>query len=60
MKTRATTSAGTPPPPRSWRAAGRSLDPGSRARRPAREGLFLLVRGQTAEVRRFHLGRPAG
>ncbi|MER6693279.1 acyl-CoA dehydrogenase family protein [Streptomyces minutiscleroticus] len=35
---------------------GRSLDLGSRAQRLAREGLFLLVQGQTADVREAHLG----
>jgi alkylation response protein AidB-like acyl-CoA dehydrogenase len=35
---------------------GRSLDLGSRAQRLFREGMFLLVQGQTAEVRRAHLG----
>ncbi|MFF8946101.1 acyl-CoA dehydrogenase family protein [Streptomyces sp. NPDC014864] len=39
---------------------GRSLDLGSRAQRLAREGMFLLVQGQTAEVRRAHLGHLAG
>ncbi|MFC3572185.1 acyl-CoA dehydrogenase family protein [Streptomyces yaanensis] len=36
---------------------GRSMDLGSRAQRLAREGMFLLVQGQTAEVRRAHLDR---
>ncbi|MGW0826600.1 acyl-CoA dehydrogenase family protein [Streptomyces sp. NPDC002845] len=35
---------------------GRTMDLGSRAQRLAREGMFLLVQGQTAEVRRAHLG----
>lgn len=35
---------------------GRSLVLGSRAQRLFREGMFLLVQGQTAEVRRAHLG----
>ncbi|MET8244428.1 acyl-CoA dehydrogenase family protein [Streptomyces sp. NPDC005202] len=39
---------------------GRSLDLGSRAQRLAREAMFLLVQGQTAEVRRAHLGHLAG
>ncbi|MFI1167509.1 acyl-CoA dehydrogenase family protein [Streptomyces sp. NPDC020801] len=39
---------------------GRSLDLGGRAQRLAREGMFLLVQGQTAEVRRAHLGHLAG
>ncbi|WNM32279.1 acyl-CoA dehydrogenase family protein [Streptomyces sp. Li-HN-5-11] len=39
---------------------GRSLALGSRAQRLAREGMFLLVQGQTAEVRRAHLGHLAG
>ncbi|MFK4148814.1 acyl-CoA dehydrogenase family protein [Streptomyces sp. NPDC004065] len=39
---------------------GRSLALDNRAQRLAREGLFLLVQGQTAEVRRFHLGHLAG
>ncbi|MDK1342978.1 acyl-CoA dehydrogenase family protein [Streptomyces sp. 378] len=34
---------------------GRSMDRGSRAQRLAREGMFLLVQGQTAEARRTHL-----
>ena len=34
---------------------GRSMDLGSRAQRLAREGMFLLVQGQTAEVRTAHL-----
>ncbi|MEU6144421.1 acyl-CoA dehydrogenase family protein [Streptomyces sp. NPDC047081] len=34
---------------------GRAMDLGSPAQRLAREGLFLLVQGQTAEVRRAHL-----
>ncbi|MFD8235488.1 acyl-CoA dehydrogenase family protein [Streptomyces sp. NPDC059696] len=38
---------------------GRSMDLGSRAQRLAREGMFLLVQGQTAEVRRTHLGSLA-
>ncbi|MFE1749305.1 acyl-CoA dehydrogenase family protein [Streptomyces anandii] len=39
---------------------GRSLDLAGRAQRLAREGMFLLVQGQTAEVRRFHLGHLGG
>ncbi|GGZ00725.1 acyl-CoA dehydrogenase [Streptomyces poonensis] len=42
---------------------GRSLSLASRAQRLAREGMFLLVQGQTAEVRRTHLAAlaaPAG
>ncbi|MEV5439304.1 acyl-CoA dehydrogenase family protein [Streptomyces sp. NPDC052682] len=39
---------------------GRSMALDSRAQRLAREGLFLLVQGQTAEVRRAHLGALAG
>ncbi len=39
---------------------GRSLDLASRAQRLAREGMFLLVQGQTTEVRRAHLGALAG
>lgn len=35
---------------------GRSMGLGNRAQRLAREGMFLLVQGQTAEVRRAHLG----
>ncbi|MFD4622205.1 acyl-CoA dehydrogenase family protein [Streptomyces sp. NPDC058475] len=35
---------------------GRSMDLGSPAQRLAREGMFLLVQGQTAEVRTAHLG----
>ncbi|MFJ2829627.1 acyl-CoA dehydrogenase family protein [Streptomyces sp. NPDC087263] len=35
---------------------GRSIDLGSPAQRLAREGMFLLVQGQTAEVRTAHLG----
>ncbi|WP_406327399.1 acyl-CoA dehydrogenase family protein [Streptomyces sp. NBC_00203] len=35
---------------------GRSMDLGSPAQRLAREGMFLLVQGQTAEVRGAHLG----
>jgi hypothetical protein len=35
---------------------GRALDLDNRAQRLAREALFLLVQGQTAEVRRAHLG----
>ncbi|MEV3973188.1 acyl-CoA dehydrogenase family protein [Streptomyces sp. NPDC050698] len=38
---------------------GRSMDLGSRAQRLAREGMFLLVQGQTAEARRTHLGSLA-
>jgi hypothetical protein len=38
---------------------GRSLALGSRAQRLAREGMFLLVQGQTAEVRRAHLSHLA-
>ncbi|MFJ5998714.1 acyl-CoA dehydrogenase family protein [Streptomyces sp. NPDC092370] len=38
---------------------GRSMDLGSRAQRLAREGMFLLVQGQTAEARRTHLGALA-
>ncbi|GAA2251679.1 acyl-CoA dehydrogenase [Streptomyces ruber] len=38
---------------------GRSLALTSRAQRLAREGMFLLVQGQTAEVRRAHLGTLA-
>ncbi|MEU7059560.1 acyl-CoA dehydrogenase family protein [Streptomyces sp. NPDC046197] len=38
---------------------GRSLDLGSKAQRLAREAMFLLVQGQTAEVRRAHLGHLA-
>jgi hypothetical protein len=34
---------------------GRAMDLASPAQRLAREGLFLLVQGQTAEVRRAHL-----
>ncbi|MGQ4385621.1 acyl-CoA dehydrogenase family protein [Streptomyces sp. SAS_270] len=34
---------------------GRSMDLGSRAQRLSREGMFLLVQGQTAEVRAAHL-----
>ncbi|MGP4087568.1 acyl-CoA dehydrogenase family protein [Streptomyces sp. KR55] len=34
---------------------GRSMSLDSRAQRLAREGMFLLVQGQTAEVRRAHL-----
>ncbi|PZG96050.1 hypothetical protein C1I97_26680, partial [Streptomyces sp. NTH33] len=40
----------------SLRLDGRSLDLGSRAQRLFREGMFLLVQGQMAEVRRAHLG----
>jgi hypothetical protein len=32
----------------------------SKAQRLAREGMFLLVQGQTAESRRAHLDRLAG
>jgi alkylation response protein AidB-like acyl-CoA dehydrogenase len=35
---------------------GRALDLDNRAQRLAREAMFLLVQGQTAEVRRAHLG----
>lgn len=35
---------------------GRSIDLSSPAQRLAREGMFLLVQGQTAEVRTAHLG----
>jgi len=35
---------------------GRSIDLGSPAQRLAREGMFLLVQGQTAQVRTAHLG----
>ncbi|MFD2686342.1 acyl-CoA dehydrogenase family protein [Streptomyces phyllanthi] len=35
---------------------GRSLTLAARAQRLAREGMFLLVQGQTAEVRKAHLG----
>ncbi|MCX4977265.1 acyl-CoA dehydrogenase family protein [Streptomyces sp. NBC_00620] len=35
---------------------GRSIGLGSPAQRLAREGMFLLVQGQTAEVRTAHLG----
>ncbi|MBV2352998.1 acyl-CoA/acyl-ACP dehydrogenase [Streptomyces sp. J2-1] len=35
---------------------GRAVSLRSRAQRLAREGLFLLVQGQTAETRRAHLG----
>ncbi|MFF7189887.1 acyl-CoA dehydrogenase family protein [Streptomyces sp. NPDC008222] len=35
---------------------GRSMALGSRAQRLAREAMFLLVQGQTAEVRHAHLG----
>jgi alkylation response protein AidB-like acyl-CoA dehydrogenase len=38
---------------------GRSMELGSRAQRLAREGMFLLVQGQTAEARRTHLGALA-
>ncbi|MGW0613193.1 acyl-CoA dehydrogenase family protein [Streptomyces sp. NPDC002788] len=38
---------------------GRAMDLGSRAQRLAREGMFLLVQGQTAEARRTHLGSLA-
>ncbi|MFF7376593.1 acyl-CoA dehydrogenase family protein [Streptomyces massasporeus] len=38
---------------------GRSMALDSRAQRLAREGLFLLVQGQTAEARRTHLGSLA-
>lgn len=34
---------------------GRAMDLGHRAQRLAREGMFLLVQGQTAESRRAHL-----
>ncbi|MFI5685152.1 acyl-CoA dehydrogenase family protein [Streptomyces sp. NPDC051636] len=39
---------------------GRSLDRASRAQRLAREAMFLLVQGQTSEVRRAHLDHLAG
>ncbi|MET9392993.1 acyl-CoA dehydrogenase family protein [Streptomyces sp. NPDC006624] len=38
---------------------GRSMALDSRAQRLAREGMFLLVQGQTAEARRTHLGSLA-
>ncbi|MFJ7333228.1 acyl-CoA dehydrogenase family protein [Streptomyces sp. NPDC101116] len=38
---------------------GRSMDLDSPAQRLAREGMFLLVQGQTAEARRTHLGSLA-
>ncbi|TLS45199.1 acyl-CoA dehydrogenase [Streptomyces montanus] len=38
---------------------GRSMALGSRAQRLAREGMFLLVQGQTAETRAAHLGSLA-
>ncbi|MET7853565.1 acyl-CoA dehydrogenase family protein [Streptomyces avermitilis] len=38
---------------------GRAMDLGSPAQRLAREGMFLLVQGQTAEVRAAHLGSLA-
>jgi hypothetical protein len=38
---------------------GRAMALGSRAQRLAREGMFLLVQGQTAEARRRHLGSLA-
>ncbi|AMW08509.1 acyl-CoA dehydrogenase [Streptomyces qaidamensis] len=38
---------------------GRAMGLGSRAQRLAREGMFLLVQGQTAEARRTHLGSLA-
>ncbi|EFL29868.1 acyl-CoA dehydrogenase [Streptomyces viridochromogenes DSM 40736] len=38
---------------------GRSMTLDSRAQRLAREGMFLLVQGQTAEARRAHLGALA-
>ncbi|WP_435282874.1 acyl-CoA dehydrogenase family protein [Streptomyces koelreuteriae] len=38
---------------------GRSMALDSRAQRLAREGMFLLVQGQTAEARRTHLGALA-
>lgn len=38
---------------------GRSMTLDSRAQRLAREGMFLLVQGQTAEARRTHLGALA-
>ncbi|MFE9994864.1 acyl-CoA dehydrogenase family protein [Streptomyces avermitilis] len=40
-------------------AGGRAMDLGSPAQRLAREGMFLLVQGQTAEVRTAHLGSLA-
>ncbi|WP_210592971.1 acyl-CoA dehydrogenase family protein [Streptomyces sp. GESEQ-35] len=39
---------------------GRTMDLRSPAQRLAREGLFLLVQGQTAGVRRAHLDRLSG
>ncbi|MFJ5533027.1 acyl-CoA dehydrogenase family protein [Streptomyces sp. NPDC093261] len=39
---------------------GRSMGLDSRAQRLAREAMFLLVQGQTAEVRRAHLGHLSG
>jgi hypothetical protein len=39
---------------------GRALTLTSKAQRLAREGMFLLVQGQTAESRRAHLGVLAG
>ncbi|TQJ85890.1 acyl-CoA dehydrogenase family protein [Streptomyces sp. SLBN-31] len=38
---------------------GRAMDLGSPAQRLAREGLFLLVQGQTTDVRRAHLAALA-
>lgn len=38
---------------------GRAMALGSRAQRLAREGMFLLVQGQTSEARRTHLGSLA-
>lgn len=38
---------------------GRSMALDNRAQRLAREGMFLLVQGQTAEARRTHLGSLA-
>lgn len=39
---------------------GRAMDLACTAQRRAGEGMFLLVQGQTAEVRRAHLGALAG
>ncbi|MFJ3307089.1 acyl-CoA dehydrogenase family protein [Streptomyces sp. NPDC086549] len=41
-------------------AGGRAMDLRSPAQRLAREGMFLLVQGQTAEVRRAHLRALSG
>lgn len=38
---------------------GRAMALGSRAQRLPREGMFLLVQGQTSEARRTHLGSLA-